>query len=356
MSCVAVDLFCGIGGLTKGLELAGINVAAGFDIDESCKYAYEANNGARFIHQDIVSIRSEDLLQYYPSDAIKVLVGCAPCQPFSRYSSKYRKDGRKDDRWKLLYSFQRLIEECNPEIVSMENVPNLSKEKVFKDFVEALKRGGYHVNWEIVYCPDYGVPQHRKRLVLLASKLDDISLISPLFNKKNYPTVRDAIGKLRPIEAGETDSKDPIHRASALSEINRKRIRASIQGGTWRDWPDELKLDCHEKDSGKTYPSVYGRMEWDKPSPTITTQFFGYGNGRFGHPTQNRAISLREGAILQSFPRNYKFTKKGCVVNKRELATHIGNAVPVKLGEAIGKSISQHLDKINKKDAKNNGN
>lgn len=346
MIYAAVDLFCGIGGLTKGLELSGINVVAGYDIDASCQYAYEANNKAKFINEDIVTIKAEELLKNYPDNATKILVGCAPCQPFSRYSSKYRKNGHKDDKWKLLYSFQRLVKECEPEIVSMENVPNLAKEKVFKDFVKTLKNEGYHVSWNIVYCPDYGVPQHRKRLVLMASKLGSIELIPPIYNERDYLTVRDAIGKLRPIKAGEIDQKDPIHRASALSDVNKKRIRASVQGGTWRDWDDDLKLECHIKETGKTFPSVYGRMEWDKPSPTITTQFFGYGNGRFGHPVQDRAISLREGAILQSFPLNYKFVKKNCNVNKRELATHIGNAVPVKLGEAIGVSINQHLEKV----------
>ena len=347
MLYAAVDLFCGIGGLTKGLELSGINVVAGYDIDASCQFAYEANNKAKFINEDIVTIKAEELLKHYPQNSIRILVGCAPCQPFSRYSSKYRKKGHKDDKWKLLYSFQRLVKECNPEIVSMENVPNLAKEKVFKDFVKTLHDEGYNVSWKVVYCPDYGVPQHRKRLVLLASKFGGIELILPIYNEKNYLTVRDAIGKLRPLQAGEVDQKDPIHRASSLSIINKKRIRASVQGGTWRDWSDDLKLECHIKKTGKTFPSVYGRMEWDKPSPTITTQFFGYGNGRFGHPVQDRAISLREGAILQSFPLNYKFVKKNSSVSKRELATHIGNAVPVKLGEAIGISISRHLENNN---------
>lgn len=346
MLCTAIDLFCGIGGLTHGLERAGINVVAGYDIDASCRFSYEANNNSEFFAQDIANINPENLLSQYPKEGIRALVGCAPCQPFSKYSSKYRKEGHKDERWKLLYLFQNLVVECNPEIISIENVPNLCKERVFKDFVEALQKKGYYVNWSIVYCPDYGVPQHRKRLVLLASKLGEINLIDPICSEKEYLTVRDAINNLRPIKAGEIDKKDPIHRASALSDINIRRIKASKPGGTWRDWSEILKLECHIKESGKTFPSVYGRMEWDKPSPTITTQFCGYGNGRFGHPEQDRAISLREGAILQSFPQKYKFIRKNDNINKRELATHIGNAVPVKLGEAIGKSIIQHINMI----------
>lgn len=343
MPCVAVDLFCGIGGLTKGLSMAGVNVVAGFDIDKSCKFAYERNNHAQFICKDIMSLCGQEIEQYYPMDTVRALVGCAPCQPFSRYSSRYRKNGHKDNKWKLLYSFKRLVEACLPQIVSMENVPNLANEDVFKDFIDALKQCGYQVEYQAVYCPEYGVPQHRKRLVLLASRIGEIHLISPLYTKENYPTVRTAIGKLPEISDGEVCRTDLLHRSSALSKINKKRIMQSVPGGTWRDWDDELKLKCHKKESGHTYPSVYGRMEWDKPSPTITTQFYGYGNGRFGHPEQNRAISLREGAILQSFPEDYVFIDEEHPALKRELGTHIGNAVPVELGKAIGISILQHL-------------
>lgn len=165
-----------------------------------------------------------------------------------------------------------------------------------------------------------------------------------MYEKNNYLTVRDAIGHLQPIAAGEVCKEDLLHRSSSLSNINVRRIRQSVPGGTWRDWDDDLKLNCHKKKSGHTFPSVYGRMEWNKPSPTITTQFYGYGNGRFGHPEQNRAISLREGAILQSFPDDYIFIDDEHPARKRELGTHIGNAVPVELGRAIGISIQRHLD------------
>ena len=165
-----------------------------------------------------------------------------------------------------------------------------------------------------------------------------------MYNKNNYLTVRDAIGYLPPIAAGEVCEEDLLHRSSALSDINIRRIQQSVPGGSWRDWDDDLKLKCHKKISGSTFPSVYGRMEWDKPSPTITTQFYGYGNGRFGHPEQDRAISLREGAILQSFPNDYIFVDEKHPSHKRELGTHIGNAVPVELGRAIGISIQRHLE------------
>jgi DNA (cytosine-5)-methyltransferase 1 len=178
---------------------------------------------------------------------------------------------------------------------------------------------------------------------LLASKLGEIKLLSPKDYRCKRKTVKDVIGKLPPLEAGSFDSKDALHQSSTLSATNYKRILVSKPGGTWRDWPEYLIADCHKKKSGKTYPSVYGRMCWDEPSPTITTQFFGFGNGRFGHPEQNRALSLREGAMLQSFPKNYKFTPPGDPINKKLLGRLIGNAVPVKLGEVIGKSILKHV-------------
>lgn len=344
MSNAAIDLFCGIGGLTKGLSLAGINVVAGYDIDSSCQFAYESNNKAQFINKDVEKITVEEVNEMFRDSGVRMIVGCAPCQPFSRYSLRYRKEGRMDDKWKLLYSFSRLVRECLPDIVSMENVPSLANEQVFQDYVQQLQELHYHVDWSIVYCPNYGVPQKRKRLVLLASRLGDIHLIPPLYEKNNYPTVRMAIGNLPHIADGETYVNDLLHNASRLSEKNRRRIRQSVPGGTWRDWDEELKLKCHRKESGVSYPSVYGRMNWDEPSPTITTQFYGYGNGRFGHPEQDRAISIREGAILQSFPIDYIFIDEHHPAQKRELGTHIGNAVPVELGRAIGISIQQHLD------------
>ncbi len=346
----AVDLFCGIGGLTKGLELAGINVVAGLDFEESCQYAYEQNNNAQFIHADITTVSANDLEQLYPEGHNKILVGCAPCQPFSKYTHRYRKDGYKDDKWRLLYYFSALVESINPEIVAMENVPELKNTTTFKDFKKKLVDLGYSVDSSVVYCPDYGVPQNRKRLVLIASRLGNIKLIDPLFTKDKYLTVRDAIGTLPALKSGETDGNDPVHTCTKLNPLNLKRIEASVPGGTWRDWPLELQLKCHKKNSGKSYPSVYGRMLWDEPSPTITTQFYGYGNGRFGHPEQNRALSLREGALLQSFPTNYKFSNENGVLNTRKLGVQIGNAVPVELGRAIGISIEKHI-----KEVENNG-
>lgn len=345
MNCVAVDLFCGIGGLTYGIRKTGITVAAGIDIDSTCQYAYEENNDSVFINKGVEEIKKEEIECYYPKGCTKILMGCAPCQPFSTYSLRYTKEGPKDEKWKLLYYFRDLVKEIQPEVISMENVPQLVKKEVFSDFVKGLEEQGYHVSWQIVNCADYGVPQSRSRLVLLASKIGDIHLIAPLYNSKNYITVKDAIGNLPRIKDGEVCKTDSLHRASKLSKVNKKRIRESVPGGTWKDWDESLQLPCHKKSTGKGYRAVYGRMEWEKPSPTITTQFYGYGNGRFGHPEQDRAISMREGAILQSFPPDYRFIDVDHPQTNRQIGVHIGNAVPVKLGEAIGKSILAHLEK-----------
>ena len=344
----AIDLFCGIGGLSYGLKEAGINVRAGFDFDKKCQYAYEENCKAEFIHADITDIKKDDIIKYYKKNDIKVLLGCAPCQPFSTYTLK--KDKQKDTRWQLLYEFSRLIKETKPDIVSMENVPNLlkfKKEPVFENFVKELKEEGFDIWYDVVYCPDYGIPQKRKRLVLLASKKGKIKLIEPTHTPKEYITVKDAIGHLDKIASGETSKKDFIHKASKISEKNLARVRQSIPGGSWKkDWDKDLQLNCHKSNKGKTYVSVYGRMKWDEPSPTMTTFCTGIGNGRFGHPEQDRAISLREAAILQSFPTTYKFAKNKEELKFGQVSRQIGNAVPPKLGEIIGKSIIKHLKEV----------
>jgi DNA (cytosine-5)-methyltransferase 1 len=344
----AIDLFCGIGGLSYGLKEAGIEVKAGFDFDDKCQYAYEENCKAKFIHSDVTDIKKDDITKYYKKNDIKVLIGCAPCQPFSTYTLK--NDKQKDTRWQLLYEFSRLIKETKPDIVSMENVPNLlkfKKEPVFENFVQELKEEGFHTWYDIVYSPDYGIPQKRKRLILLASKKGKIKLIKPTHTPKEYVTVKDAIGHLDKISSGETSKKDFIHKASKISEKNLARVRQSIPGGSWkRDWDKDLQLNCHKSDKGKTYVSVYGRMEWNKPSPTMTTFCTGIGNGRFGHPEQDRAISLREAAILQSFPDSYKFAESKEKLKFGQVSKQIGNAVPPRLGEIIGKSIIEHLKEV----------
>jgi len=342
MKIKTVDLFCGVGGLTYGLQKAGIPVVAGIDIDQSCEYAYTHNNDCQFIGKSIEEVTGKEIKALLRGADIKILVGCAPCQPFSSHR-KDKKNRSKHKDWKLLYEFARLVKEVHPHIVSMENVPELSKEKVFGDFVGTLQAEGYFVSYKVVNVADYGVPQRRKRLILLASRIKEVALIDATHQR--YVTVREAIGGLPPITAGERNNVDRLHIARALSETNLDRIRHSTPGGSWRDWPEELKLECHKTEKGSSYASVYGRMNWDELSPTITTQYIGYGTGRFGHPEQDRALTIREGAILQSFPATYAFVRDDEEVQIQNIARHIGNAVPPRLGEVIGLSIQQHIKK-----------
>lgn len=340
LNAACVDLFCGAGGLTHGFFLEGIPVVAGIDLDPACRFPYEANNRALFVERDISRLTIGEFRNLFGDAETKILAGCAPCQPFSTYAQRYSIDGN-DGKWGLLYEFARLAQGTMPDVVTMENVPTVAKHEVFHDFVDTLKRIGYFVWFGVVDSSKYGVPQMRRRMVLLASKHGEINMIEP--THKQAKTVRQAIGHLRPLDAGQSAPRDKLHVASTLSPKNLQRIKASRPGGTWRDWPEHLVADCHKAKSGKTYPGVYGRMEWDKPAPTMTTQCYGFGNGRFGHPEQNRAITLREAAILQSFPRDYAFIPNDAEVSFTSLGRLIGNAVPVELGRAIAKSISLHL-------------
>lgn len=347
MKIGAVDLFCGVGGLTYGLQSAGIKVVAGVDLDDSCKYSFEHNNSSLFIHKNIEEIKGKEIKRLLKGYDIKVLVGCAPCQPFSNHQ-KNKKNRKIHKDWNLLYQFLRIVEESKPHIISMENVPALINEKVFVDFVKKLEKIGYKVTYSVINAAFYGLAQNRRRLILLASRKNEIQLVSA---KNDVPimTVKDVIGYLPPVKAGEICSKDRLHIASSLKAINLKRVRASRPGGTWRDWPEELLLECHKKNTGKSYSSVYGRMSWDGLSPTITTQFIGYGTGRFGHPTQDRALTLREGALIQSFPANYSFVGETEKVFMKSIARHIGNAVPPLLGKIVGESIINSLPDKQKK-------
>ncbi len=340
-----VDLFCGVGGLTHGFTQEGFEVVAGFDIDDSCKFAFEYNNRSTFLKKDIRKIDPVDILSLYKNRNKKILVGCAPCQPFSNLTKKQH---AASEKWDLLYEFSRLIGKIRPEIISMENVPQLKKfnnGKIFEDFVSHLRQQGYHVNDYVVYCPDYGIPQRRKRLVLLASKIAEIEIIPKTHTPDKYVTVYDTIAHLEPIEDGESSEKDLLHRSSKLSELNKHRISVTSEGGGWRTWSEDLILDCHKKETGKSYGSVYGRMKWNEPAPTMTTQCTGIGNGRFGHPQQDRAISLREAALFQTFPEYYQFFSKRSGFKPTIIARHIGNAVPVRLGQIIAQSIKIHLEK-----------
>ena len=342
-----VDLFCGVGGLTRGFLDKGFNVTTGIDIDEDCRYAYEKNNEANFIGKSVSDLSSDYLSSLFSKDSKKILIGCAPCQPFSIFNQKSNVSEINSERWKLLYSFANLIREIKPEVVSMENVPLLKtfkNGKVLNDFIDTLKVLGYYVTADVFDSQFYGVPQRRKRLVLLASLNGPIEMI-PYTHSDKVNTVKKAIGKLPRIESGEINDKDLLHSSRKLNELSLKRIRATPEGGGWKDWDEELVADCHKREGGKAYGSAYGRMSWDKVAPTMTTYCNGYNNGRFGHPEQDRAISLREAAILQSFPKKYDFINPKIKFSSGRVAKQIGNAVPVKLGQAIAMSVKNHIEK-----------
>lgn len=339
-----VDLFCGIGGLSYGMKSAGLHILAGFDLDRTCKYAYETNTGGEFIYKNITEVTAKDISPRYSKESIRILAGCAPCQPFSSYAFKNKdKDPNKYD---LLYEFGRLVNEVEPDIITMENVPSIRAfrlKPVLQDFISTLEKDGYHVWCDVVYCPNYGIPQTRKRLVLLASRFGKVSLMPKTHTADKYVTVRDTIANLPPLNAGESDPKDPLHRCSALSNLNLTRIQSTPEGGSWKSWPQDLILECHKKEAGRSFGSVYGRMKWDEPSPTMTTQCTGIGNGRFGHPIQDRAISAREAALFQTFPLTYRFFEDEESVSLTKASRYIGNAVPPRLGQIIAESIKQHI-------------
>ena len=336
---VAVDLFCGVGGLTHGLAKAGVKVQLGVDLDPACRFPMETNNAAKFLEADVSNLLPSDVKAAFGDAEITLLAGCAPCQPFSSYSQSAKRDAPHGD-WELLNSFSRLVLAVRPTLVTMENVPPLLKQNIFKDFVADLEEAGYDLDFKVVDGRDIGLPQRRQRLVLVASLLGPI--VIPHADKPRA-TVRNAIADLPSLAAGSSDPDDPLHASASLSELNLARVRNSKPGGTWRDWPSELVSPCHARQSGATYPSVYGRMEWDMPAPTMTTQCYGFGNGRFGHPDQDRAISLREAAMIQSFPKDYAFVPDGAPIYFNTLGRMIGNAVPVVLGEFIGRLLVEHV-------------
>lgn len=339
-----VDLFCGIGGLTHGLIKEGLDVVAGIDNDSLCKFGYEYNNKTKFINQNILQVTAEEVNRLFGKNkAVRVLAGCAPCQPFSKLNLKTI----TQQQLQPLEKFAQLIDEVKPDIVSMENVSelaNMNKYPVFKTFINTLERNGYKYKYEIVDVSEYGVPQRRRRLVLLASRFGEIELVKRTHKDKRV-TVRDVIKNLEPLRDGEISSKDPLHRSRKLNPLNLMRIKATPHNGGGSDsWDEKLVLECHKKESGKTYRgTVYGRMRWDEPAPTMTTQCVGIGNGRFGHPEQDRAISLREAALFQTFPMGYQFSDPANPIITAHVARFIGNAVPVRLGVIIAQSIKAHI-------------
>lgn len=343
------DFFAGCGGASRGFQAAGMEISFALDHDADARKSFEANfSGVHFESADIRNVSVETVRLRVDKERPNPVLfsGCAPCQPFTKQNTE-RPRLDQDERVPLLSHFAHFVEGCRPDIVFVENVPGLqnldSDSQPFGGFLSRLKAAGYKMDYRPVKLAKYGIPQSRRRLVFVGSRHGAIHLPDethgPGTPNERYDTVRDWISHLPPIQAGEEHKEVSNHRAANLSARNVERVKATPQGGGNRDWPEHLKLECHKGFSG--YTDVYGRMSWDSPAPGLTTRCTSYSNGRFGHPEQDRAISIREAACLQTFPEDFVF--EGCMAS---MARQIGNAVPVRLAELIGQQVIEHLKDV----------
>jgi DNA (cytosine-5)-methyltransferase 1 len=344
----AVDFFCGGGGMSYGMQEAGIQVLAGIDYEPSCKETYEANiKGATFIQADVFNLKEEELqkqLSLKKEDNNLILIGCSPCQFWSIINT----DRNKSEKSKsLLVEFRRFVEYLKPGYVVVENVPGVLRKKEesgLQPFIEWLTSNGYKVHFEVHNVSDYGVPQNRKRFTLVANRVTDQE-ISPIKSKGQKKTVRDVLGETNgfpKISHGQKDTSDFLHSVPSLSSITLERLKhVAKDGGNRLGFADKqhLQLDCFVG-RDDSFKDTFGRLWWDKPSPTITTKFFSVSNGRFVHPEEDRALSLREGATLQSFPTDFKFFGS----SHSSIARLIGNAVPPEYAKRIGLAIKQNVN------------
>ena len=338
----AIDFFCGGGGMTCGLRQAGIDVIAGVDLDENAKETYEYNNpGSVFVHRDVKRLHSnyfEKNFGVQKNDDRLIMVGCSPCQYYSIINTDHSKAELSKD---LLMNFARFIEYYMPGYVLVENVPGIvtNKETILPKFLRKIEKMGYKHTEEIVDMSQYGVPQSRRRFSLVATRLENIDISLPE-KSKEIITVADVLGEnngFSKIKAGHKDNSEFQHTVAGLSEVSLKRMALTPHNGgnrlSWASQPD-LQLKCYV---GKNdiFKDNYGRMWWNRPSPTITTKFFSISNGRFAHPDEDRAISIREGATLQSFPKDYVF-KTNSIAGAARI---IGNAVPCEYARRLGETI-----------------
>jgi len=339
MQIAAIDLFCGAGGVSHGFKKAGMDVRLGIDNDPSFQETYRKNNNAEYLCGDIRWITADMIIEEAKIKRNQKLVisSCAPCQPFSLQNNKIKKefDLRKDLGFELI----RLLQEFKkktivPNAIFMENVPEFEKSPIWHAIDLELHKLGYSIVSGVVNFAAYGIPQNRKRFLAIARLgYDHFTFPEETHGpgKRPYVTVSEAFAGLRRINAGDECATIPNHKTRALSAINLKRISiVPKNGGSRAAFPDELILDCHKSFNGHT--DVYGRMSSDQPSPTITTRCISITNGRFGHPHEDRGISLREAARLQTFPDNFIFYGE----NLEKNCKMIGNAVPVRGAEIFG--------------------
>lgn len=347
----AVDFFCSGGGMSSGMLNAGIKILAGIDYDKTCKETYEANiTNAKFIHADVFDYKEEQLekeIDLKKNDNDLVMIGCSPCQFWSIINTDREKSSKSKS---LLVEFRRFVEYFNPGYVVVENVPGVFKRKDesgLEDFIVWLKTQGYKVHCKIHNLCEYGVPQSRKRLTLIANRVTNSELEPIKFEGKKL-TVHDVIGEhngFPKVQAGHKDETTFMHTVAGLRQINIERLKLTEKnGGSRISYANNeyLAPKCHQNDT-TNFKDTYGRIWWNRQSPTITTKFFSISNGRFAHPEEDRAISLREGAVLQSFPKDYIF-KATSVANAARM---IGNAVPPKYASSIANAIIQnHINAI----------
>lgn len=347
MRIVALDIFCGAGGVTYGFRKAGITVGVGVDSNEDCRFTYTQNNPASaFIKEDIRKLSAKKLLSQVNSLNSKdflLLAACAPCQPFSA-QNQYRDNS--NDR-AVLRHVERLVRELRPDFLFIENVPGLQQVHGFSAFrrlVSALKSFRYNSRFAVMDAAWLGVPQHRRRLVLTASQYSEAPWVTQSHGQEPgltpYVTVRDVISRYPSIQAGQEHPIVPNHLCAKIAAHNLERLRSTpINGGSRSEWSSDLVLECHKGHDG--HPDVYGRLRWDAPAPTLTARCTSISNGRYGHPEQDRGISAREAAALQGFDDSYMF--HGGILH---ITRQIGNAVPPILAHKFGVAFIGHAQKV----------
>jgi DNA (cytosine-5)-methyltransferase 1 len=337
----AIDLFSGAGGLTQGLKQAGFNVIGAVESVSTYAESYRMNHPK-------TNLKESDITKIEPADYMKelglkvgeldLLAGCPPCQGYSTIGTRNR--GKKNDpRNELVYEVLRFAIAFQPKTIMMENVPALNNDERLKRLVNDLKNLGYSVDHKVLKMSHYNVPQGRRRMIMLASRFDNIEVVKQELDEDKMQTVRDAIAFLPP--AG--NSNDPLHDASDNRSDKVKNLISMIpkDGGSRTDLGEEHQLECHKRTTG--FRDVYGRMAWDKPSPTITGGCNNPSKGRFIHPEENRVITLREAALLQTFPPDYKFSFKS---GKTGVAMMIGNALPPTFIEFHARKLIRHLQAV----------
>jgi DNA (cytosine-5)-methyltransferase 1 len=336
MELFSIDVFSGCGGLSEGMHKAGFSTKLAFEIDENASRAYQMNHPkTQVITKDIREVPVEEALKILDGKTIHLLAGCPPCQGFSAMRRLNRPVPVEDERNNLIQDYVRFVKALMPYTIMMENVPALMEYDLFLKAVKSLKKCGYHwIDYKVVNVRDYGVPQDRKRLVLVGSRLGEIKVAPPTGKKE---TVRSTISKL-PLPQGSMDLLHRVFPAHTPKVMERIRITPKNGGGK-KDLPKEYLLECHKK-ANIGFNDVYGRLRWDDYSTTITGGCLNPSKGRFLHPEQDRCISAREAALLQSFPKNYKFPLD---IARADLALLIGNALPPRFSYYQSKSIKTHL-------------